>query len=201
MNRFLFKLMMSLALIFYGSAGLANTILGVETFETDSSVTIPSDNTIEFIESADFISLFCWNDSFFVPNNAGTISFDWEIVRGSVDDDYLTFILVIRDDDITNEIHEMFPTNPPTDPKEGDVISDHFFMPLTLYRGQYVYMEWGFNEGRLGNNTAAGSIGTISNIKLSTPASIPTMNEWGMILMSLVLAGSAFWMIRRRQLS
>lgn len=32
-------------------------------------------------------------------------------------------------------------------------------------------------------------------------ASIPTMSEWGMIFMSLILAGSAFWMIRRRQVS
>jgi len=29
--------------------------------------------------------------------------------------------------------------------------------------------------------------------------SIPTMSEWGMIIMSLILAGSAFWMMRRRQ--
>lgn len=32
-------------------------------------------------------------------------------------------------------------------------------------------------------------------------ASIPTMNEWGMIIMSLMLAGTAFWMIRRRLIS
>jgi hypothetical protein len=31
-------------------------------------------------------------------------------------------------------------------------------------------------------------------------AAIPTMTEWGMIVMSLVLAGSAIWMIRRRQI-
>ncbi|RJP84582.1 MAG: IPTL-CTERM sorting domain-containing protein [Desulfobacteraceae bacterium] len=28
--------------------------------------------------------------------------------------------------------------------------------------------------------------------------SIPTMNEWGLIILSLLLAGSAFWMIRRQ---
>ncbi len=31
--------------------------------------------------------------------------------------------------------------------------------------------------------------------------SIPTINEWGMIIMSLMLAGTAFWMIRRRPIS
>jgi hypothetical protein len=32
-------------------------------------------------------------------------------------------------------------------------------------------------------------------------ASIPTINEWGMIVMSLILAGAAFCMMRRRQIS
>jgi hypothetical protein len=32
-------------------------------------------------------------------------------------------------------------------------------------------------------------------------ASIPTMNEWGMIIFSLILAGSAIWIIRRRQVA
>jgi hypothetical protein len=32
-----------------------------------------------------------------------------------------------------------------------------------------------------------------------TPVSIPTMNEWGMIIFSLILAGSAVWMIRRKR--
>ena len=31
--------------------------------------------------------------------------------------------------------------------------------------------------------------------------SIPTLSEWGMFFMSLVIAGSALWMIRRRQTS
>ena len=32
-------------------------------------------------------------------------------------------------------------------------------------------------------------------------ASIPTLSEWGMIIMLLMLAGSAIWMIRRRQIA
>ena len=35
--------------------------------------------------------------------------------------------------------------------------------------------------------------------EIPPPASIPTLSEWGMIIMALILAGSAFWMIRRRQ--
>lgn len=33
------------------------------------------------------------------------------------------------------------------------------------------------------------------------PAAIPTLSEWGMIIFSLLLAGSAIWMIKRRQVS
>ncbi|RJP46624.1 MAG: IPTL-CTERM sorting domain-containing protein [Desulfobacteraceae bacterium] len=34
-----------------------------------------------------------------------------------------------------------------------------------------------------------------------TSSPIPTLSEWGMIIMSLILAGSAIWMIRRRQVA
>jgi hypothetical protein len=33
------------------------------------------------------------------------------------------------------------------------------------------------------------------------PTPIPTLSEWGMIIFSLMLAGSAIWMMRRRQVS
>ncbi|RJP41120.1 MAG: IPTL-CTERM sorting domain-containing protein [Desulfobacteraceae bacterium] len=33
------------------------------------------------------------------------------------------------------------------------------------------------------------------------PAPIPTLSEWGMIIFSLLLAGSAIWMMRRRRVS
>ncbi len=35
----------------------------------------------------------------------------------------------------------------------------------------------------------------------ASAASIPTINEWGTIVMSLILSGAAFWMMRRRQIS
>jgi len=37
--------------------------------------------------------------------------------------------------------------------------------------------------------------------KQPPPTAIPTLSEWGMIIFSLLLAGSAIWMIRRRQVS
>ncbi len=40
--------------------------------------------------------------------------------------------------------------------------------------------------------------GGIAFAPVVTPAQIPTMNEWGMIFFSLLLAGTAFWFIRRR---
>jgi hypothetical protein len=45
----------------------------------------------------------------------------------------------------------------------------------------------------------------LANFQINTdenqePRSIPTLSEWGMILMALILAGAAFAMIRRRQM-
>ena len=35
-------------------------------------------------------------------------------------------------------------------------------------------------------------------MQIISDRAVPTMNEWGMIIMSLILAGSAIWMIRRK---
>jgi len=43
------------------------------------------------------------------------------------------------------------------------------------------------------------SFSSIFLIDTELPESIPTLSEWGMIIMSLMLAGTAIWMIRRRQ--
>jgi hypothetical protein len=51
--------------------------------------------------------------------------------------------------------------------------------------------------------TATDTFSGAAFIYKATPSSvaIPTLSEWGMILMSLVLSTSAFWMMRRRQMS
>jgi fimbrial isopeptide formation D2 family protein len=42
---------------------------------------------------------------------------------------------------------------------------------------------------------------TIGEPLINKPQPIPTLSEWGMIIFSLLLAGSAIWMMRRRQVS
>jgi IPTL-CTERM motif len=39
----------------------------------------------------------------------------------------------------------------------------------------------------------------IASINITQQTAIPTLSEWGMIILSLLLAGAAIWMIRRRQ--
>ena len=39
---------------------------------------------------------------------------------------------------------------------------------------------------------------SVTTQALGSPAPIPTLNEWGMIIFSLLMAGSAFWFIRKR---
>jgi hypothetical protein len=47
------------------------------------------------------------------------------------------------------------------------------------------------------SGTTNGADMTFST-EAAAPVAIPTLSEWGMIIMSLMMAGSAFWMMRRR---
>lgn len=73
--------------------------------------------------------------------------------------------------------------------------------PVTYTRNLYLYGAgftiptdvWeGFDGGNFGGNF---------RFRSTQSQPIPTLSEWGMIIMSLILAGSAIWMIRRRQVS
>jgi hypothetical protein len=55
-------------------------------------------------------------------------------------------------------------------------------------------------DGDLGNYANAESF-TVQVTRAAGPQAIPTLSEWGMIIMSLILAGSAIWMIKRRQVA
>jgi len=55
-------------------------------------------------------------------------------------------------------------------------------------------------DGDLGNSTSDSPF-TFQVTRADNLQSIPTLSEWGMIVMSLILAGSALWMIRRCQMS
>lgn len=58
-----------------------------------------------------------------------------------------------------------------------------------------------YSETPLPTGRRALGAANASSTTVITPTAIPTLSEWGMIIMSLMLAGSAFWMIRRRQVS
>ena len=89
----------------------------------------------------------------------------------------------------------LFITNP------GDPLSityTNLSADLSAYAGQTVRIRIAEcnNQGYF-----QGAVDAVSVISAAAPASIPTMNEWGIIIFSLILAGSAIWMIRRRQVS
>ena len=58
------------------------------------------------------------------------------------------------------------------------------------------YVEFGLTESPLGDDTNTFTILDQGGIPNST---IPTMNEWGMVIFSLLMAGAAFVAIRRCQ--
>lgn len=55
-------------------------------------------------------------------------------------------------------------------------------------------------ENTIHHQVDDGDLGLVTwECEPPSPASIPTMNEWGMITLSLILAGSAVWMIRQKK--
>jgi hypothetical protein len=57
-----------------------------------------------------------------------------------------------------------------------------------------------FTVSAIDDNTGCVGSRSLSLTIRSLHTAIPTLSEWGMIIMSLLLAGSAVWMIRRRQM-
>lgn len=58
-----------------------------------------------------------------------------------------------------------------------------------------------FTIGAVDNNTTCPVLNPVElTLSIRTPSTgIPTLSEWGMIIFSLMLAGSAIWMMRRRR--
>lgn len=50
-------------------------------------------------------------------------------------------------------------------------------------------------------SSSIGVIGLEYELSSPPPQPIPTLSEWGMIIFSLLLAGSAIWMMKRRRVS
>jgi uncharacterized repeat protein (TIGR02543 family) len=78
----------------------------------------------------------------------------------------------------------------------------------TLVRAGYTFAGWNTAPDGNGTSYAAGNTFPMPSANVTLYArwtamsgtAIPTLSEWGMIIMSLLLAGSAVWMIRRRRM-
>jgi hypothetical protein len=88
-------------------------------------------------------------------------------------------------------------------------------LPVTPPTGQtpYTFDNWQFVQVTFGgiarsvafagaeNQIGFDNVTIFNNDPMAQARPIPTLSEWGMIIMSLILAGSAIWMMRRRQVS
>lgn len=121
--------------------------------------------------------------NFIFDENIFAFAFQWRDTDGSD-----VYRLVVTEDGTTSQYY-----NPPFSTGTGTgffgIISDDSFSQVTIETQAY-----GGHVGYFG----------LDNFRMApanvTPASIPTLSEWGMIIMSLILAGSAFWMMRRRKM-
>jgi len=121
--------------------------------------------------------------NFIFDDNITAFAFQWTDNDGSD-----VYRLVVTEDGTTSQYY-----NPPFSNSTGTgfcgIISDDSFTQVTIENQSYGGVISGFGLDNFRMATAD-----------VTPASIPTMNEWGIIIMSVILAGSAFWMMRRRQI-
>lgn len=152
---------------------------GFGTYDPGDPVTRTDDTTIEFTEDLTWGAVYYYNDFYMVPDNAGILSFDYEITLGSDDDDdYLTFdIFDLLWAVITyNEFPEYM----------GGPLSGHFEIDLSGYQGDEISLAWGFIEGDF--DGTADSTAVISNIDLTTSA-VPILEPTTILLLGTGLAG------------
>lgn len=158
------------ALILYAANATATPFTLSTT--TDSLVSIQTDS-INFTESTDYAALYASDSAWLVPEDAGSLSFDYGLTLGQSDiDDYLSFEIGF------NEI-ALFTAS-----------SGSFSLDLSSYAGQTIDIAWGLIWDF---DTFAGTTASIFNIEYhaseGTGELNPVPEPATLVLLSAGLAG------------
>lgn len=148
----------------------------------DNNITIQEDDTYGWW------SIYVANDSFQVQDwdEGLMLTFDYTLVLGVGDYDWLTLTF----DDIY--LLEVGYDNSLS--SESYTLSGHASIDITSYSGMFVSVAFGLEADGWEDDALTASA-QFTNIEVQP---IPTLSEWGMIIMTLVMAGLSLTFIRRR---
>lgn len=171
--------------------------LDLNGFSADPGVT-ESGGTITFVEDIVYGSMYYYNNSYVVPDDAAVLSFSYDITWG-LDDlfDYLTFDAYVASTyefiDYVEfpDIDGLFPQN------ETGTLPGTYAIDLTPYRGMEISLAWGFIEGDW--DGLADSTATIFNIDLAQ-AQTPIPEPGTITLLGAGMVGLCAFYRKRKQL-
>jgi hypothetical protein len=158
---------------------LPNTLVDV----SDGTITIHEDDTMGWW------SIYYADDAFLVPEGALTLEFDYTLFLGAGDYDWL--VLTIDDSYLTEVGFDNSGSGSPLS------LTGHVSLDISSYGGTFVSLVFGLEADGTGDEALTSSA-QFSEIDIQTPAAIPTLNEWGMILMAAVMALLTLRAVRRR---
>ncbi|MEW5800482.1 MAG: PEP-CTERM sorting domain-containing protein [bacterium] len=140
--------------LMWGTTGSAIP-LDLSTFTAQPGVS-ESGGVITFTEDPLLSSIWFYNDSFLVPNDAVSLSFDYSLTIGALNNDYL--VAVINSTDYAMEIggHNSSDTDAMT-------LAGYYEIDFNSYRGQTISLAFGLES----NDFSPQSTAVIQNLDLA----------------------------------